>query len=162
MYLNENQLKALLEAPYFSSPSTESWIHYEFYRGQLDTSVLTLRFNITDTFSENFILDTLLEKIIMYFPLNSRILASLNYDVVLRDPESNPVSFYIWKANSNQHCFDRNTEIVVVNTYANVARYARGIQFDNINDLNINFRHSRVIVDRLLSVVCSFMLVKKG
>ena len=159
MYLDENQLKALLDTPYYSVPCTESWIHYELYRGQYNTSILTLRFNITDSFSEELILDTLLEKIIMYFPLNSRILASVNYDLVLRDPDSNPTSFYIWKANSNQHRFDQNTEIVLVNNPANLARYARGIPFENVSDLNINFRNSQVIVDRLLTVVCSFMLV---
>jgi hypothetical protein len=159
MYLNQMQLNSILQTPYYSLPCTESWTDYVLYRGQHNTSVYTVRFNVTAQFDDTIISETLTHNLFLHFAGNSRLLGTVGYDILLRDPVANPSSFYIWKANSNQHRFDQSAETVIFMTHVNVIRFARGINHNDINQLNLNFRNSQVCVDRILAIVCSFMLI---
>jgi hypothetical protein len=93
------------------------------------------------------------------FPNGQRLLGSISYDLLLVDPKSNPKSYYIWKANSNQTVLNTNGEILISLSHDNVFRFIQNSFRVDIPSLSINFRNSNVVVERLLTVVFSFATV---
>lgn len=155
MYLTRSQVQTLLNTLFFSTPFTENCIEYSMYRGRKDVIVWTVRFNFVETVDVFFIvgqLSLLLEDI---FKPGCHILGSVQYDLLLRDPQAE--SYYIWRANSNQNTFDAAVETVFTLNQNNIYRLVQQAVPVNVSDLSVNFNHSNVIIDRPLSVVFSFI-----
>ncbi len=66
-YLTAQQCDMILRTPHFSTPLTESWMDYQFYRGQHHASVLTLRFNWTALLSVPTVKQALMERLFFLF-----------------------------------------------------------------------------------------------
>ena len=157
MYLTESQLNLLLNNSFFTQPVTESVVDYAVYRGHVKATVHTLRFNLTTDFSENFMIEHTISYLMAQLPINATLLGSINYDLLLKDPNSDPKSYYIWRANSNARNFDEQNEILFKLTYDNIYRFVSNAHQVHIPSLSINFRSSNVIVDKPLALVLSFL-----
>ena len=156
MYLTDAERDTVLQHEYFSAPVTEDSSVYAYYRGRFRATVYTVRFNVLADFNSSQIADFLSVKLPEAYP-NQKLLGSINWDFLLVDPESDPKSYYIWKANSNQRHFDESTEYSFRPSYAGIRQFCTLITEKNIPDLNINFRSSKVQIDRLLAYVLTFM-----
>jgi hypothetical protein len=160
MYLTQSQVDTILQTSYFTQPVTQSAVNYVLYRGHLNVTVHTLRFNCIDSFNENMVLQHLHTYLMSVYSLNTHIIASINYDLLLKNPNSNPSSFYLWRANSNAvHQYHRNslmTEIFFPLTYGNLYQFARRALTVDIASLNVKFRESNVTVVRPIAFVFSF------
>ena len=157
MYMNEHEVRAVLQTPYYLLPVTETSIEYERYRGRLQCTVITLRFNLcSPRYSNQFMLNYVQNTLTDRFPMHTRMLASVNYDVLLLDPNSNPASYYIFRSNTNRLHFNENDEITLSLTHANLHRFCHQADQVHIPDLNVHFAHSNVVIDRVLSIVFSF------
>lgn len=155
--LTLDQVNRILSTSHYASSFTETWTQYRLYRGRLNTSVLTLRFNLTLDPTVMFMTHVMENHLLTRFPRGSQVLVSINYDLLLRQSDG-PPSYYLWRANSNRHRFNKSEEFVLtLTTYHINAFIQRLIRGPNMNDLNINFINSKVVVDRVLFVVCSFM-----
>jgi hypothetical protein len=159
MYLTGVQLDTILKNPYYSNPVTDCLVKYSVYRGRVNAHVYTLRCNITADFNEEHMIDLVLTHVMSRFPIGKQILGSISYDLLLVDPKSNPKSYYIWKANSNQTVLDTNGEILISLSHDNVFRFIQNAARVDIPSLNINFRNSNVVVERVLAIVFSFATV---
>ncbi len=155
MYLNQHQLNVILQSPYYALAVTENVTDYGFYRGRRNVRVLTLRFNLIATFDENRMIQSIFTTLLNYFPLDARLLGSVNYDLLLCDPELQ--SFYIWRANTNQAHYNVSQETPFVLNYANVYRFCQNSSHVHVPDLAINFRSSKVVIDRILAIVLTFV-----
>ncbi len=156
MYLSKSQLDHILKQPFFSNQVTEDMTHYVAYRGKLNCAVYTVRFNMNVKFDEHYMKDYLIGNVMKNFRLGSRLLASIQYDFLLVDPNSNPPSYYIWKANSNLSTFNHDNENLLTLTYDNLFRFMQNAAVVDIPSLAINFRASNVIIERVLAIVFSF------
>jgi hypothetical protein len=157
MYITEDQLNSLLNSSYFQDPVTKSIVKYALYQGRLNTTVHTLRFNLIEGFNEDFMIQTVLNHLMFHFPLNTRMLASISYDLVLVDPKADPKTYYLWRANSNSVHFNAVEEIQFTLTYDNVYRFVSNSSNVHIPSLNINYESSSVVIDRVIAIVFSFV-----
>ena len=119
----------------------------------------TLRFNFLPSFDEDFMLQNVTTKLMSSYPMQTRLLGSFQFDLLLCNHEANPPTFYIWRSNSNQRNFDEAHEILFSLNYANTHRFVQTVVQNNFNDLNTNFINSKVTIERPLSVVLSFLPV---
>lgn len=158
-YLTENQVASILQTAHFSSPFTETKTNYSLYRGRTNTTVLTLRFNLSGSneFHVTTVHNILLQKLRFHFPTVVELLTSVDYDLLLKDASSTTSSYYIWKANSNRHQFDQSRESMLAINAPSVYRFVEGLYLNDIDQLNIFFSNSNVIVLGVLAIVCSFM-----
>ena len=159
MYPTREQLDVYLNHPFFSNEYTESSKKYAFYRGKLDVTVYTLRFNYLPTFNDDVLFRMVPAKLMDMYPNQPRLLGSFQFDLLLCNHEANPPTFYIWRSNSNQRNFDEAHEILFSLNYANTHRFVQTVVQNNFNDLNTNFINSKVTIERPLSVVLSFLPV---
>jgi len=159
MYLTAHQCEMILHSPHFSTPLTESWTDYLYYRGKLHASVLTLRFNNSPNvapWTETEVERVLEERLYSSFGSMAAVTVIVDYDVLLRDGRD---SFYIWRSNSNRHHFDQTQEFQMIILPAAINKLSTTLCTDPRLILDQMFVHSNVNVDRLLAVVCSFMLL---
>ena len=63
MYLSEQQVNSLLSSDFFSQPVTESVSQYAMYRGRLNATVVTYRFNINPQYSNRFMIGHLMRSL---------------------------------------------------------------------------------------------------
>lgn len=154
MYLSSDQVDQLLQDSFFANPVTQNVVQYAFYRGRMDTLVHTLRFNWLKTFDANFMREKILQYVLHYYPLNTQLAVSINYDLLLTDAQSQ--SFYIWRANSNAIHYSVDNDIYLKLTHDNIYRLVQRAFNVNIPSLDIHFRSSNVSIDRPLSIVISF------
>jgi hypothetical protein len=159
MYLTLSQVNHVLSSPHYSVPFTESVMNYFLYRGQFNVQVYTVRFNIIESVTEDFIFNHLYTQLSNKFPQIPRFKASIRYDLLLSDPKQNPASFYIWRANSNHRNYDENNEIVLENSPDHLFQFVNNCLNAHIPDLEIDFRNSNVIVAKVLAVVFSFVTI---
>ena len=159
MFLDKNQLENVLKNSFFSQPFTESAVQYELYRGHLSTSVHTLRFNFTANFNEYFIVQTLIKYLFTHYIPNTQLIGSMSYDLLLKDPNSNPTSYYIWRANSNAVHFSADNEFTLYLTHNNIYRLVQNCSIIHVPSLEIFFRSSNVVIERPLAVVFSFFKI---
>lgn len=157
MYLTEAQLAVLLNTPFFNLPVTENEITYAFYRGHVNATVHTLRFNWTNQFNETFMIQHIIRYLMARFPLNTTLLGSINYDVLLVNPDSEPTSYYVWRANSNARHFDENNENLIMLTYNNLYRFIAQATSVHTTTLDLMFSSSNVRIQKILSIVFSFV-----
>jgi len=156
--LTERELNSILNEPFFSQPSTVNRTNYTYYRGRARVSVLTLRFNLIPSFDKRAMIRHLIDVLEKHFALQTRLLASVRYDFVLRSSQHNPPTFYVWRANTNQAEFDENDEVLMNFTHANIIRFCQNAADVHMPDLNIYFSDSNVVIDRCIAVVFSFVL----
>lgn len=150
----------MLQNPYFTEPVTQSVVRYVLYRGHLNATVHTLRFNYTrNNVDENIVSRHLIDHLLTAYDLNVQLLGSISYDLLLVDPNSNPKSYYIWRANSNSATMSGNEETYFRLTYDNLFRFVRNSLNIHIPDLNIFFQSSNVVVEQVLAVVFSFVKI---
>lgn len=159
MYLTEEEINSILATSFFTEPVTESFMNYAFYRGRMNATVYTLRFNLTPTYSENYLIKFVLDHLLNLFPLNSRVLGSIHYDLLLCHSNIEPKSYYLWRANSNQTHFDTEEETMFTLTYDNIYRFIRKALQVHVPSLNIYFSSSGVVIERALAVVFSFVKI---
>lgn len=157
MYLTPAQVQSILESPYFTQQATDSVIEYANYRGRFNAKVYTARFNLTENFNQTFMNQFLINNLLTHFPLNTRLLGSVQYDLLLHNPTDN--SFYIWRANSNQNNTQIGPETMFFFTYNNIFRLIQNAAQIHIPDLNIFFTASNVIIDKVIAIVFSFVKV---
>lgn len=160
-YLTETQVASILKTDHFSSPYTETITKYSLYRGRTNTNVLTLRFNLTGSneFRLSKVHNILLQRVSFHFPSISELLTSVDYDLLLQDSSNSKASYYIWKANSNRHQFDQTRESVLAVNPTSLFHFVETLYLRDIDELNVYFTNSNVIVVQVLAVVCSFMPV---
>lgn len=159
MYLTNYQVQSILKNSFYSDFVTETDVKYVFYRGRMNATVHTLRFNFNDKFNENSMLEHIIQYLLNRYNLNTKLMGSIGYDLLLKDPNSVPTSFYLWRANSNavhtlvdnEHFFDL--------TYNNLFRFIRSVTNINVNDLNIFFRSSNVTIERIVAIVFTFVAI---
>ncbi len=155
MYLTEQEVNSVLESSYYTDPVTETVYHYRSYRGRAYVNVFTLRFNITRSFNESFVARHLLERLPTQYALQSNILGSIQYDLLLVNADR--TSFYIWRANSNRVHFNEQDEIRLSMSYANLMRFCQDSLRFHTPDLNAYFKSSNVSIDRVLALVYTFV-----
>jgi len=158
MYLNFNQLQSILTNNYFTQPVTTSQTSYVYYRRRMNVIVHTMRFNLTPTFTENFMIQTVIGYLMHHFTLNTSILASIQYDLLLSH-QNNEDSYYIWRANSNSSRINTSEDTMFSLTYNNVFRFVQSAHQVDIPTLNIHFETSNVVIDRALAIVFSFVIL---
>ena len=157
MFLNESEVKLILQQPLFSSPVTESDKSFIFYRGKRRAHLYTVRFNMIPSFSETFMSAFLQDKLTSPpFQLQSRLRASVHYDLLLCNRTAVPVTYYIWVSNTNCTSLTTDHQVDMMITYANIARFTEQVTNVNLADLDTNFISSDVTVDRVLAVVFTF------
>ncbi len=155
MYLTEQEVNSVLQSSYYRDPVTETVFHYRSYRGRAYVNVFTLRFNITPSFNESFVVRHLLERLPTHYALQSNVLGSVQYDLLLVNPDR--TSFYIWRANSNRVHFNEQEEIKLTLSYANLMRFCQYSLRFHTPDLNTYFKSSNVSIDRVLALVYTFV-----
>jgi len=160
LYLSHLQLQSILQNPYYSSPYTVSHHEYTFYRGEIKTHVLTLRFNRLPTFTPTLLHQVLLEHLFETFPRYATLIVTLDADVLLRGGDTPPWSYYIWRANSNRRHFEHRWEWIMVNANENIHQLVQDlVRFSPLDHFQPLFKNSTVSAVTTLSLVCSFMQV---
>jgi hypothetical protein len=155
MYLTSTQVETLLQNPYFTQEMTHSAVEYRLFKGHLNVTVHTLRFNLIDGFTENMMINRLYTYLLSVYNLNTHVLATIDYDLLLENPNSDLSSFYVWRANSNAVHNNQN-DIFFTFTYNNLYTIAKQALNYNLPNLNMYFRSSNVIVVRPIAIVFSF------
>lgn len=156
--MTEQELNAVLNQPFFTQPMTLSSVSYRLYRGRSHAKVLTLRFNLIPSFDKGSMVREVLSILDDYFNLQTRIFCSMRYDLVLCNLQAEPPSYYLWRANTNYAEFDENNEMSLAFTHANIFRFCHTAADVHIPDLNIYFSNSKVVIDRCLAIVLSFVV----
>jgi hypothetical protein len=156
MYLTSHQVETLLQNSYFTQAMTQSAVEYRLYRGHLNVTVHTLRFNLIDAFTENMMINQLFTYLSSVYNLNTHVLATIGYDLLLENPNSDLSSFYIWRANSNA-VHNYQDDIFFTFTYNNLYVFAKQALNYSLPNLNMYFRSSNVIVVRPIAIVFSFI-----
>jgi hypothetical protein len=155
MYLTEDQLEIILQTPYFTVPVTESTVQYSLYRGRFNIRLSTIRFN--NTVDVRFMVQHVMNTLLSMYNLNDKLLAVVGYDLVLHSPSHN--SYYLWRSNTNQVQFDvANEESIVLNFNSMYRFISKGVNID-LPSLNTNFTNSNVVVDKIVSIVFSFIKI---
>ena len=92
------ELGPILKHWWWSSPFTESNVHYWWYDNRANVDVYTLRFNLTiPDFSEQLMLDVMIQKVMNRFSNAETIFAGIDYDRLLMSQNvDTPVSYYLF------------------------------------------------------------------
>jgi hypothetical protein len=154
MYLTIAQVNQLLNMPHYTAPFTESLFKYALYRGRLNSKVYTVRFNNIQPLDEDFIFNHLYTQLQIRFPSETYFRASIKYDLLLLNRKDD--TYYIWRANSNEHNFDENDEILLVHSPEHILQFCKDCTIIDIPSLDINFENSGVIVVKVLAIVFNF------
>jgi len=155
-YLTAHQCRQILRHSHYTQPMTESWTDYLFYRGRLHASVLTLRFNWAASPTPASLETMLMDTLYTYFTPTETVTVIVDYDLLLRH-STVPDSFYLWRANSNRHHFDSGVEFELRLDPASLRTLTTTLLSDPRPVLDQNFLSSHALVDRILTVVVSFM-----
>jgi len=165
MYLTQFEVDAILQHPYFTVPFTEDVTNYILYRGRLHANVLTLRFNITRTFNETYMLAMCVERVLEHYVVNTPLRMSILYDLLLEGPsadnddDSDVRQYYIWRANSNRRTFNDDNEIIMSVNMAELNRHCRNAANIHLPDLDVHFKSSKITIQRLIAIVFTFVEV---
>lgn len=127
-------------------------------------TVTTLRYNVGPTFDPQNMIRSLIPTLENKYTPNSTLIVSVSYDILLESTSSGSSSsntslpsYYIWRANSNQNTFDAPRETVLKLNPANIVRLASEAYPPLLAELNLFFQTSKVGINRILTVVFSFM-----
>jgi hypothetical protein len=132
-------------------------MEYTFYRGNKKARLHTISFNLVPTFSRSFMTNYLQDRLTSSpYQLQSTILASVQYDLVLCNINAIPKTFYIFRSNTNRTTLNVDHQVNMSITIDNINRFCENVTNVNIADLDSNFITSDVTVDRILSIVFTF------
>ncbi len=154
-YLSALQVNQLLRNGWFTIPMSRHVHNYAMYRGRVHATVLTLRFNITRNFDEEFMIESVIQTTMDQFSTRRTVLGLIEYDLLLK--EQNTDSFYIWRANSNISRNIPNSEQTIQLNYDELYMFIQHAARVNPSDLDIHFNSSNVVVDRVLAIVFTFI-----
>jgi hypothetical protein len=94
MYVTETQLQQILQNPYFSNLATQSVVNYVLYRGHLNATVHTLRFNNTNRLNNTNLLQQiatyLFSQWLLYYGSQNRIPGHYGF-VAVHSAQHNPL-----------------------------------------------------------------------
>ena len=157
MYLTLLELNALLRKPYFTEFSHKSSSQYALYRGHFNATVLTLRYSVLSPAYdfENMLTHTIRETIKFFSPHHKSVRGLIEYDLILKANEEE--SYYFWRANSNRAPAVPNSEATLAMTHNDIFLFIRHVNRLNPDDLNIFYTNSNVVVDRVVSVIFTFI-----
>jgi hypothetical protein len=157
MWISSEQLPIILKHKWYSAPFTESSTNYVMYHDRMNVDVYTLRFNLySPTFSEDWMLDTLLSKVMDRFSNASTVVGVTGYDMLLSSQDPNEKTYYIFRANSNQRQSSHTIETVLSLDQHEIFLFGREASNVDLNDLAVEFRSSGVVIAAILSIVFSF------
>ena len=141
---------------FFAGHRINRWLYF-FYHGSKQVSLLTVHFNMTSNFCDSFMTTYLQDKLTTTpYQLQSRILASVHYDLLLCNGNATPKTFYIWRSNTNRTTLNVDHQVNMTITYANINRFCENVTNVNLSDLQVNFVSSDVTVDCILVIVFTF------
>ena len=161
MYMSRNELNTLLKTTYFKKFVQSNVSQFALYRGHYNANVLTLKYSLlVPEFSEQAMISSIIKEVKNFFPPTQKdVRALIEYDVILWNPlEHTEPSFYFWKANSNRNPVP-NSESIVKLTYDSIFMFIRNAARINPADLDIYFLNSNVSVDRITSILFTFISV---
>jgi hypothetical protein len=162
MYISRAELAALLKKPYFNSFLSRDVSNFALYRGHFNAKVLTLKYSVlAPDYTENAMITSVITEVMNYFPPRQKTIRGLiEYDVVLKANPTEEIneSYYFWKANSNTHQ-GLQSETTLNFTYDSIFHFIRNAAKVNPNDLDLFFVNSNVSVDRITTIVFTFISV---
>lgn len=162
MYLSRSELNALLKKSYFSTLLSKSVHQYALYRGHFNARVLTLRYStLAPEFNETRMINSVLSEVLAFFPPSVKTVRGLiEYDVILQAQPLDPVnpSYYFYRANSNVNPGPNPETLVALNHDALFLFIHQAAQILP-TDLDLYFSNSNVSVERITSIVFSFISV---
>ena len=159
MYISESNLITVLEHPFYTNTITENLSSYSLYRDRYNVSVYTIRYNLLPDFSKDDMIHEIINKVKKQFPKDQQVIGMIDYDLLLIADDTDPKSYYIWRANSNHRLnLDTNETIVTLNHHS-LFNFIRDSALVNVPTLNANYRHSKVSIERVLAIVFTFVPV---
>ena len=154
-YLGRQELNQLLQNEWFTQFESFHVHNYALYRGRVNATVLTLRYNIeSPQFDQETMIENVIRRTMQQFSNEPRIVGLIEYDLLLRQPDME--SFYIWRANSNVARHLPNAEQTIVVGFDELYLYIRNALQMNPVDLNVYFRSSNVTIEKIIAVVFTF------
>jgi hypothetical protein len=160
--MNKSELSHLLKKEYFQRFLHKNVSQFALYRGHFNATVLTLKYSIlVPEFTENNMIDSILKEVFNFFPPQQKsVRALIEYDVVLKAFPLDQIedSYYFWKANSNRNSVP-NSETMLQLTHDAIFMYIRNAAQINPTDLDLYYVNSNVSVDRITSIIFTFISV---
>lgn len=155
-YLSREELNQLLENPWFTQFYSSNVHHYAYYRGKLNATVLTLRYNLgSNQFTEDAMIESVLSTTLQQFSNKRQVIGLIEFDLLLVQPDSN--SFYIWRANSNVIRNLPTVEQTITLSYDALYLFIRNAAHTNPTDLNVYFSSSSVVISQIIAIVFTFI-----
>jgi len=155
-YLTRLELIQLLKNRWFTETMSSHVHQYACYRGRINATVLTLRYNIhLPNFDEDSMIESVIRETMNQFSSQRQILGLIEYDLLLMNPE--PESYYIWKANSNVARNLPNSEETIALNYDDLFLFIRNESRINPSDLDVYFSSSNVVINKIIAVVFTFI-----
>jgi len=154
-YLSRTELEQLLRNDWFTNPMSMHVHNYTSYRGRTNANVLTLRFNMNLNFNEDNMIESVIQTTMNHFSSQQTVLGLIEYDLLLMQP--NPESFYIWRANSNISRNIPNDEQTLLLNHENLFLFIREAARVIPTDLEVHFRTSNVVINRVIAIVFTFI-----
>jgi len=161
MWVPAEELGPILKHWWWSSPFTESNVHYGWYDNRTDVDVYTLRFNLMiPDFSEQLMLDVMIQKVMNRFSNAETIFAGIDYDRLLMSQNVDthePVSYYLYRANSNQRASSKIIERTLSLDQHQLYLFGKKALEVDLSELSDEFiQKSGAVVHSILAVVFTF------
>ena len=154
-YLTLQELNQLLQHERFTQFESFHVHRYALYRGRMNATVLTCRYNIeSPQFTQDRMIESVIQRTMQQFANEQRIVGLIEYDIVLRKP--NRDSFYIWRANSNVARHLPNAEQNLAVDFDELFLYIRNALLIHPVDLNVYFSTSNVNIEKIIAIVFTF------
>ena len=155
-YLSRDELHQLLQTEWFTQFRSVHLHNYAFYRGRVNASVLTLRYNVSSNeFNEENMIDSVIQTAMQQFPNEQRVVSIIEYDLVLMNP--NQSSYYLWRANTNVQRNLPNAEQIITLNYDNLFLFCQNAASVNPSDLNTFFRSSNIVIRNIVAIIFTFI-----
>ncbi len=155
MYLTTEQLGPILKHHWFTTQTTESFVNYTLYNNRSQVKVYTLRYNLqSPTYSSDTMIEDMITKVMTQFPKDESLVCNIQYDMLLVSNKENEVSYYLWRANSNQHT--ATEDVILPKEYDKLYLFGKKATAPDMNDLNVQFQSSSVVIAKLLTFVFTF------
>lgn len=156
-YISWAETEEQLKAPHYTQPTTSTTLKFQHFQGRHHAEVYTIRFNQIPSFSENFMINCLLNNLSERYEIGDILTVSILHDVLIENSKDDPPTYYIWTANTNQHTFNQNNAIMMSFTHANVYRYCQAVERQYTPEFNLMFTQSGCSIFRMLALVYTFV-----
>jgi len=161
MWVRPDELETILRRPWWSTPFTESNMHYGMFDNQFNVDIYTLRFNMWNrpNFDEEHMLDLLIQKIMNRFPRAESVVGKIDYDRLLISLAQEQ-SYYIFQANSNQRQSDHIIENIFALDQHQLYIFGKQVLAFDLSVLSDEFmQRSNVVIHSILAIVFTFCTV---